>query len=184
MSADRTACRAAPLGQVASRAVTALLIVLAVGFAWSIGAHYTGAVMGMPHALRAIGAWHALLLMAPLAFLGATFASPAGVRRGAVGEPRGRGAGRLGAHRGAALGGASGRRDRRRLRGHDVLQPVPDADLADPDPRLLHHRREPRDRHRRELGRDRPPRHCLGSRAGRGDLPRLSPYSRSGPLEA
>ena len=35
--------------------MTALLIVLAVGFAWSIGAHYTGAVMGMPHALRAIG---------------------------------------------------------------------------------------------------------------------------------
>jgi PiT family inorganic phosphate transporter len=55
--------------------VTALLIVLAVGFAWSIGAHYTGAVMGMPHALRAIGAWQALFLMAPLAFLGATFAS-------------------------------------------------------------------------------------------------------------
>lgn len=55
--------------------MTALLIVLAVGFAWSIGAHYTGAVMGMPHALQAIGAWQALLLMAPLAFLGATFAS-------------------------------------------------------------------------------------------------------------
>ena len=55
--------------------MTALLIVLAVGFAWSIGAHYTGAVMGLPHALRAIGAWQALLLMAPLAFLGATFAS-------------------------------------------------------------------------------------------------------------
>src|SRR5581483_3435896 len=31
--------------------------------------------MGMPHALRAIGAWQALLLMAPLAFVGATFAS-------------------------------------------------------------------------------------------------------------
>jgi PiT family inorganic phosphate transporter len=57
--------------------VTALLIVLAAGFAWSIGAHYTGAVMGMPHALRAIGAWQALLLMAPLALLGATFASHA-----------------------------------------------------------------------------------------------------------
>jgi len=40
--------------------VTALLIILAIGFAWSIGAHYTGAVMGMPHALRAIGAWPAL----------------------------------------------------------------------------------------------------------------------------
>ena len=61
--------------------VTALLIVLAIGFAWSIGAHYTGAVMGMPHALRAIGAWPALLLMAPLAFLGATFASHAVERR-------------------------------------------------------------------------------------------------------
>jgi PiT family inorganic phosphate transporter len=57
--------------------LTALLIVLAIAFAWSIGAHYTGAVMGMPHALRAIGAWPALLLMAPLAFLGATFASHA-----------------------------------------------------------------------------------------------------------
>jgi PiT family inorganic phosphate transporter len=57
--------------------LTALLIALAIGFAWSIGAHYTGAVMGMPHALRAIGAWQALLLMAPLAFLGATFASHA-----------------------------------------------------------------------------------------------------------
>jgi len=70
--------------------VTALLIVLAVGFAWSIGAHYTGAVMGMPHALRAIGAWHALLLMAPLAFLGATFASHAVEERvgsGLTGRP-------------------------------------------------------------------------------------------------
>ncbi|HUJ54391.1 MAG TPA: inorganic phosphate transporter [Gaiellaceae bacterium] len=61
--------------------MTPLLIVLAIGFAWSIGAHYTGAVMGMPHALRAIGAWQALLLMAPLAFLGATFASHAVEKR-------------------------------------------------------------------------------------------------------
>src|SRR5215475_5149319 len=75
MAADRTACRPAPPSHVASRQVTALLIVLALGFAWSIGAHYTGAVMGMPHALRAIGAWQALLLMAPLAFLGAAFLS-------------------------------------------------------------------------------------------------------------
>src|SRR6266516_6050564 len=73
MARDRTVCGPAPTSQVASRGVTALLIVVAVGFAWSIG--YTGAVMGMPHALRAIGAWQALLLMAPLAFLGATFAS-------------------------------------------------------------------------------------------------------------
>jgi inorganic phosphate transporter, PiT family len=57
--------------------VTGLLIVLAVAFAWSMGAHYTGAVMGMPHALHAIGAWRALLLMAPLTFLGATLASHA-----------------------------------------------------------------------------------------------------------
>ncbi|HVA30651.1 MAG TPA: inorganic phosphate transporter, partial [Gaiellaceae bacterium] len=61
--------------------MTALLIVLAVGFAWSIGAHYTGAVMGMPHALKAIGPWQALILMAPLAFLGATFASHAVEKR-------------------------------------------------------------------------------------------------------
>ncbi len=61
--------------------MTALLVVLAFGFAWSIGAHYTGAVMGMPHALKAIGAWQALLLMAPLAFLGATFASHAVEKR-------------------------------------------------------------------------------------------------------
>ena len=64
-------------GRDSVASVTALLIVLALGFAWSIGAHYTGAVMGMPHALKAIGAWQALILMAPLAFLGATFASHA-----------------------------------------------------------------------------------------------------------
>ena len=61
--------------------MTALLIVLALGFAWSIGAHYTGAVMGMPHALGAIGPWPALILMAPLALLGATFASHAVEKR-------------------------------------------------------------------------------------------------------
>jgi PiT family inorganic phosphate transporter len=70
--------------------VTALLIVLAIAFAWSIGAHYTGAVMGMPHALRAIGAWRALLLMAPLALLGATFASHAVERRVGSGLTAGR----------------------------------------------------------------------------------------------
>ena len=61
--------------------MTAVLIVLALAFAWSIGAHYTGAVMGMPHALHAIGAWRALLLMAPLTFLGATVASHAVEKR-------------------------------------------------------------------------------------------------------
>lgn len=61
--------------------MTALLIALALGFAWSMGAHYTGATMGMPHALGAIGAWQALLLMAPLTFLGAAFASHGVERR-------------------------------------------------------------------------------------------------------
>ena len=70
--------------------MTALLIGLAIGFAWSIGAHYTGAVMGMPHALRAIGAWQALILMAPLAFLGATFASHAVEKRVGSGLTDGR----------------------------------------------------------------------------------------------
>ncbi len=61
--------------------MTALLIALALGFAWSMGAHYTGATMGMPHALGAIDARRALLLMAPLTLLGATFASHAVERR-------------------------------------------------------------------------------------------------------
>ena len=54
-----------------------LLVVLAIGFAVSMGAHYTGACMGMPHALHAIRAWPALVVMAPLTLLGATFASHA-----------------------------------------------------------------------------------------------------------
>ncbi len=70
--------------------MTVVLIALAVAFAWSIGAHYTGAVMGMPHALRAIGAWQALLVMAPLALLGATFASHAVERRVGSGLSAGR----------------------------------------------------------------------------------------------
>ena len=55
--------------------MTGLLIALAIGFAFSMGAHYTGACMGMPHALHAISAWRALLVMAPLTLVGATFAS-------------------------------------------------------------------------------------------------------------
>jgi phosphate/sulfate permease len=55
--------------------VTVLLVVLVIGFAYSMGAHYTGACMGMPHALSAISARAALLVMAPLALVGATFAS-------------------------------------------------------------------------------------------------------------
>jgi PiT family inorganic phosphate transporter len=52
-----------------------LLVVLALGFAASIGAHYTGACMGMPHALSLVSARRALLLMAPVAFLGAALGS-------------------------------------------------------------------------------------------------------------
>jgi PiT family inorganic phosphate transporter len=55
--------------------VTALLVVLAIGFAFSMGAHYTGACMGMPHALRAVSARGALLVMAPLTLAGAALAS-------------------------------------------------------------------------------------------------------------
>ena len=52
-----------------------LLVVVAFAFAFSIGAHYTGACMGMPYAAGAIRPWHALLLMAPVALIGAAFAS-------------------------------------------------------------------------------------------------------------
>ncbi|MGA3022662.1 MAG: inorganic phosphate transporter [Thermoplasmata archaeon] len=52
-----------------------LLVAVAFAFAFSIGAHYTGACMGMPYAAGAIRPWNALLLMAPLAFVGAAFAS-------------------------------------------------------------------------------------------------------------
>jgi PiT family inorganic phosphate transporter len=55
--------------------VTALLVVLAFSFAWSIGSHYTGACMGMPYALGAVSARAALALMAPLALAGAALAS-------------------------------------------------------------------------------------------------------------
>lgn len=54
-----------------------LLLGAAVGFAWSIGAHYTGACMGMAYAARAIPLRTALLVMAPLALLGAVLASGA-----------------------------------------------------------------------------------------------------------
>lgn len=54
---------------------TIILIIVAVGFAWNLGVHYTGAVMGMPYAARAIALWPALALIALLTILGATFAS-------------------------------------------------------------------------------------------------------------
>ncbi len=55
--------------------ITALLILMVLAFAWSMGAHYTGACMGMPHASGSIRLWPALLLMAPLTLLGAALAS-------------------------------------------------------------------------------------------------------------
>jgi inorganic phosphate transporter, PiT family len=55
--------------------ITILLVLVALGFAWNLGVHYTGAVMGMPYAARSIALWPALILIAILALLGATFAS-------------------------------------------------------------------------------------------------------------
>ena len=55
--------------------MTALLVVVALAFAWNLGAHYTGAVMGMPYAARSISLWPALALIAVMTVLGATFAS-------------------------------------------------------------------------------------------------------------
>ena len=52
-----------------------LLIAAAFAFAVSIGAHYTGACMGMPYAAGAIRPVRALVLMAPLALVGAVFVS-------------------------------------------------------------------------------------------------------------
>jgi inorganic phosphate transporter, PiT family len=52
-----------------------LLIVVALGFAWNLGVHYTGAVMGMPYAARSIALWPALVLIGIMTILGATFAS-------------------------------------------------------------------------------------------------------------
>lgn len=62
-----------------------VLLAVAFGFAISIEAHYIGACMGMPHAAGAIRPTQALLLMAPLAFLGAALAS-GGVETTTVGR--------------------------------------------------------------------------------------------------
>ena len=56
-------------------AASLLLIGLALAFAYSIGAHYTGACMGMAYALGAVRRVPALVGMAVLTFVGATFAS-------------------------------------------------------------------------------------------------------------
>jgi PiT family inorganic phosphate transporter len=54
---------------------TAILAFVVVAFAWNLGVHYTGAVMGMPFAAGAIRLWPALALIAVFVVLGATFAS-------------------------------------------------------------------------------------------------------------
>jgi PiT family inorganic phosphate transporter len=54
---------------------TALLVGLSLAFAWSMGAHYTGAVMGMPYASKSIRMWPALILLSLMTIIGATFAS-------------------------------------------------------------------------------------------------------------
>jgi inorganic phosphate transporter, PiT family len=51
------------------------LVAVALAFAWSMGAHYTGACMGMPYATNSIGPHAALWIMAPLTLIGATFLS-------------------------------------------------------------------------------------------------------------
>ena len=52
-----------------------VLLVVALAFAWSMGAHYTGAVMGMPFASGAIRMWPALATLSVLTVIGATIAS-------------------------------------------------------------------------------------------------------------
>lgn len=54
---------------------TVILVLVVVAFAWNLGVHYTGAVMGMPYSARAISLWPALLLIGIFTILGATFAS-------------------------------------------------------------------------------------------------------------
>src|SRR5579863_12104 len=52
-----------------------ILFLVVIAFAWNLGVHYTGAVMGMPFAARAIALWPALILIGALTIVGATFAS-------------------------------------------------------------------------------------------------------------
>ena len=54
---------------------TVILVLTALAFAWSMGAHYTGACMGMPYATKSIALRPALGLMAAMTLLGATFLS-------------------------------------------------------------------------------------------------------------
>ncbi|MHB8492892.1 MAG: inorganic phosphate transporter, partial [Solirubrobacteraceae bacterium] len=52
-----------------------VLLVVVLLFAWNLGAHYTGATMGMPYASRSVALWPALALVALFSLLGATLAS-------------------------------------------------------------------------------------------------------------
>lgn len=55
--------------------MTIALVAVSLAFAWSMGAHYTGAVMGMPFSIGAVSERWALALIAVFCVLGATFAS-------------------------------------------------------------------------------------------------------------
>ncbi len=63
-----------------SAAQEALLLAVVVLFAFNLGAHYTGATVGMPYASRSVALWPALSIVAVFALLGATLAS-GGVER-------------------------------------------------------------------------------------------------------
>ena len=52
-----------------------ILVIVALAFAWSMGAHYTGACMGMPVATGSVRPGKALLIMAPLTLAGAALLS-------------------------------------------------------------------------------------------------------------
>ena len=54
---------------------TAIPVLTALAFAWSMGAHYTGACMGMPYATKSIALCPALGLMAVMTLIGAAFLS-------------------------------------------------------------------------------------------------------------
>jgi PiT family inorganic phosphate transporter len=52
-----------------------VLLAVVVVFAWNLGAHYTGATMGMPYASRSVALWPALSVVATFSLVGATVAS-------------------------------------------------------------------------------------------------------------
>lgn len=54
---------------------TIILVLTALAFAWSMGAHYTGACMGMPYATGSIALRPALIVMAAMTLIGAVLLS-------------------------------------------------------------------------------------------------------------